>query len=340
MKYCEHYAALLDPFVDGELCDEEADQVRAHLAECEGCRAYVEMALMMRDGFADPEETEVPDGFADGVMAAIRAHAAPRKKKAAPWVKVLLPLAACCAIVILVQGISRNTGLWSANTAAQTAADTSQAETEESSKALPDRAASASPEESVADASAASDDAAAAQEDSLPETYSYTSKTADVSSDTDRDSSAATQAPNTVYYAENGTASGETSGASNRDISAGGRGQSVTAIAESDGNAAADSSPQSEPAANGGTTAMVTTTLTGHLAIITLTADEAGDLLDGYTPVSQTDGTSCYELSPDQYQLLLEQLAQQEIVPENQLSQDQQVSQGTALVYVTPDGTK
>ena len=141
MKYCEHYAALLDPFVDGELSDEEADRVRAHLAQCEGCRTYVEAALMMRDVFADLEEAEVPDGFADGVMAAIRAHAAPRKKKAAPWVKVLLPLAACCAIVILVQGISRNAGLWSANTAAQTATDTAQAETEESSKALPDQAA-------------------------------------------------------------------------------------------------------------------------------------------------------------------------------------------------------
>lgn len=72
MKYCEEYAALLDPYVDGELSGEEAARVREHVAECSGCRTYVEGALAIRAAFPDVEETAVPEGFAEGVMAAVR----------------------------------------------------------------------------------------------------------------------------------------------------------------------------------------------------------------------------------------------------------------------------
>ena len=37
MKCCEEYAALLDPFVDGELTPEEMERVREHLEDCPGC---------------------------------------------------------------------------------------------------------------------------------------------------------------------------------------------------------------------------------------------------------------------------------------------------------------
>lgn len=109
MKYCEAYAALLDLFVDGELSLEEMLEVQAHLDECPACRAYVDDALAMRAAFPDVEDTEVPEGFAAGVMAAIQADSAARpvsaarKKKKTPWVGVLASLAACCAIVIIQQ---------------------------------------------------------------------------------------------------------------------------------------------------------------------------------------------------------------------------------------------
>ena len=80
MRYCEEYAALLDAYFDGECTPEEAERVRAHIAGCPGCRAYLNELALLRDAFPDEEDTEVPEGFADGVMAAIRADAAPQKR--------------------------------------------------------------------------------------------------------------------------------------------------------------------------------------------------------------------------------------------------------------------
>lgn len=106
MKMCEEYAALLDMYVDGFCTEEEAARVRAHLAECEDCRMYVAQILQMKEAFPDAEETEVPEGFAQGVMAAIRAQAAPRKKTMKSWQKTLVQMAACVALVIALGPIS------------------------------------------------------------------------------------------------------------------------------------------------------------------------------------------------------------------------------------------
>ena len=103
MKICEEYAALLDMYADGFCTEEETAQVRRHLAECPACRAYVEEILLMRAAFPDVEETEVPDGFAEGVMAAIRAEATPRKKRAMVWKRALLPVAACLTLVVALR---------------------------------------------------------------------------------------------------------------------------------------------------------------------------------------------------------------------------------------------
>ena len=62
MTYCEEFAALLDPYIDGELSPAETDRVREHLRTCDGCRAYVQAALAMRDAFPEEEDTPVPDG--------------------------------------------------------------------------------------------------------------------------------------------------------------------------------------------------------------------------------------------------------------------------------------
>ena len=103
MKLCEAFADLLDAFVDGELSEEKARTVRAHLDTCPACRAYVEDALAIRAAFPDAEETAVPEGFADHVLSALQTQApAPKARKQQPWSKLLLPLAACFALVVAV----------------------------------------------------------------------------------------------------------------------------------------------------------------------------------------------------------------------------------------------
>ena len=105
MRPCDEYAALLDAYVDGELPLEDMARVQAHLESCPGCQAYVDDALAIRAAFPDVEDMEVPDGFAEAVSAAIRAGAAPQRKRRSPWVKVLAPLAACFAIVLLLTNL-------------------------------------------------------------------------------------------------------------------------------------------------------------------------------------------------------------------------------------------
>ncbi len=139
MKYCEAYAALLDPYVDGELSGEEAARVRAHLADCPGCIAYVEDALAIRAAFAEIEDMEPPENFTGGVMAAIEALESEREAERRPpsrtmgWKKVLLPLAACFALVAVLRYGSAQGGDAAAPTAAPAAfsADGAESATED-----------------------------------------------------------------------------------------------------------------------------------------------------------------------------------------------------------------
>lgn len=49
---------------------------------------------------------------------------------------------------------------------------------------------------------------------------------------------------------------------------------------------------------------------------LTLTADQAGDLLADFSPVEETEDALRYRLTAGEYETLLEQLAQAGIVPE------------------------
>lgn len=106
MKYCEEFEALLDLYVDGEL--EVADMIRVqeHLDACSACQAYVDELLAIRAAFPEIEDTIVPEGFADGVMSAIAASAPKVKKRSTPWKKVLIPIAACLAVVVMALPLS------------------------------------------------------------------------------------------------------------------------------------------------------------------------------------------------------------------------------------------
>ena len=293
MKYCDEFAALLDPYIDGELPPEETARVREHLRACGGCRAYVQAALVMRDAFPEAESTEVPDGFAEGVMAAIRANAAPRKRRSPRWQKTLLPLAVCCAVVVLaVSSLPRPS-----DTAVE--ADVA-ARTE---RQVPSNAADPAAGNTTED-SATEDSTAQTEED--PDS-------ADVASN----APAATAGAAPETYATAPAAQGESE--PDADPKASIALQGKTAVEETEEPAAPEAyAVQTAPA-------------------LTLTAEEAGTLLDGYTPTTREDGTLAYELTASAYAALLEQLEQQGMTVAGAATAQEAEAAETVWVYVIPE---
>ena len=293
MKYCDEFAALLDPYIDGELPPEETARVREHLRACGGCRAYVQAALVMRDAFPEAESAEVPDGFAEGVMAAIRANAAPRKRRSPRWQKTLLPLAVCCAVVVLaVSSLPRPS-----DTAVE--ADVA-ARTE---RQVPSNAADPAAGNTTED-SATEDSTAQTEED--PDS-------ADVASN----APAATAGAAPETYATAPAAQGESE--PDADPKASIALQGKTAVEETEEPAAPEAyAVQTAPA-------------------LTLTAEEAGTLLDGYTPTTREDGTLAYELTASAYAALLEQLEQQGMTVAGAATAQEAEAAETVWVYVIPE---
>jgi len=150
MKYCDDYAATLDLFVDGELTPAEMADVQAHLDTCPGCRAYVDDAMALRAAFPDVEETVVPEGFADSVMAAVAASAPAAKKPVRKnlWLKTLMPLAACLAVVIVLRNgpVTGGSGGWGMGASKATATPSASA-APAAAEAAPEAPAAAAPRE-------------------------------------------------------------------------------------------------------------------------------------------------------------------------------------------------
>lgn len=286
MRYCEEFAALLDPYIDNELSPEETARVREHLRTCDGCRAYVQAALLMRDAFPEAEDAVVPEGFAEGVMAAIRADAAPRKRPRSRWQRTLLPLAACFAVVVLAVSTLPRSG----DTAVR---DDRTTQTESQ---LPE-SASVSAADSGAEDSAA--DAAQAEEDT-----------------------AATNAPATDDASASETqpaSSGVQEGAEAPPADA-----RTTSLPETSSSEATESAAAPAPYA------------VQNLPCLTLTEQEAGTLLEHFTPVSDEDGTLIYELTAAEYADLLEQLEQQGMTVAGAAAVQEAEAAGTVRVCVIP----
>ena len=98
MKYCDEYAPALSAFVDGELTEQEKNEVLAHVETCEGCRTYLAELMTMRLAFGGLEEYDAPAGFAESVMARLHEEAAPKKRTQR---KKWMGLAACAAVVLM-----------------------------------------------------------------------------------------------------------------------------------------------------------------------------------------------------------------------------------------------
>ncbi len=273
MKYCTEYAALLDLFVDGELDTAEMEQVQAHLEDCPGCRAYVDDALLIRAAFPDVEDVEVPEGFAAGVMERIRADGkknAEAQKSGRRWLRTLVPLAACCALVAL---LSNGPKLFSGGT-----------------------------ENGVS--------------------MSGSSSGVDMGAGEPAEYAAPAGAPQETEAASEGTADGVPGVAAARGY--------ANDIVQDQQNMLASTPTEfgeSEPEA-------VYDDGTEKIPALTMTVQEAGDLLNDWTLESETDGVRRYVLTAEQYGTLLAALAENEDSAYAKVDQTESLD-GTIIVEVT-----
>lgn len=303
MDTCQEFAALLDLYVDGELPPAEAERVQAHLETCGVCRSYVDDIQAIRAAFPTIEDTPVPEGFADGVMAAIRAGKAPRKRRSAPrWARVALPLAACLAIFAVVQVplLQRDTAADQAveQEQAQYIADTSsekaqsRQETEEADE--PEATQAPTEEEDLARETAPS------QNDAISPKVS-------------------SQAP-TSYYSlqESQTDSGNPQEDALPSVESAQAPAQATAQAPADESASEKSDERSV------------------FAMLSLSAAQAVSLPEDIVPVStEEDGSVCYHLTPAQYDELLSALSEQGETPEPSFSAPELRDTAGAYAVVT-----
>lgn len=287
MRPCNEYAALLDLYVDGELPPQEMVRVQEHLDRCPGCRAYVDDALAIRAAFPDVEDTEVPEGFAESVCAVIQASdTAPKRNRRRRWAKTLIPMAACCAIVVLLSRLPAAIG-------DHQGAETAVTEAEESaavrSKTAPASDDSALQNDETEDNPSESDTIAPASQDtvSAPQDQQPAADTAP------KTNSMLTVSP----QAESQGAEESAAPAAQNDVS-------TTADPGS-----SQTGESGTPEANTFTTAQSP----AFFATLTLTPEQAGSALEALpadTPVSsdpETGGT-VYWLTADQFDALLASL--------------------------------
>ena len=278
MTNCKEFEALLDLYADGELSFEEMCRVRDHLDTCPACRAYVDDILAIRAAFPEVEDTVVPDGFAEGVMAAVRQSGTPVRRT--PWKKLLLPLAACLAVAVLVlplkDTLSGGAKMERATAAAAPAMDTASAES------APAEAA----ETPAAEAPAALYQEAPA-EDADPQEYGADKKM------------------------------GSYSGGSHAEPSDSGSTEPVAGQTE-------EAAPE---------TMIMTASKPESSARVTLPAEGLQlELLSGRTPDREAEGQVEFDLTPEEYDLLLAQLDESGLDYTAEESGD--AGSGTVLVVV------
>lgn len=275
MKYCEEYA--LDLFVDGELPPAEMERVRAHLETCPGCRSYVDDALAIRAAFPDAEDAAAPEGFAEGVMERIRKDAKPaelKRRSARRRLGAFAALAACCALVVLAR---TGTGGLSGGGNASMVAASAGAGDAPAGYAM-DTGGIEESDDAWEDLQTAMEPAAAPEEAKQEEAGQIEGRSGPQMAEAEMDRMAA------------------------MDSAAAGGFEKAASSPEYEDLAVSPSAALPETSAN-----VVYTAGSGEAALY-LTAEEAGGLLEEYTPVRVSASERCYELTGEEYWLLLEAL--------------------------------
>jgi len=98
---CEYFEELIGAALDGELTGAEEAALRAHLAECEACRAFA-AALEAVSGAAERGLPPPPPELTERIMGAVRGEAKRKTGKLVPLFRYARPaaLAAAAALVL------------------------------------------------------------------------------------------------------------------------------------------------------------------------------------------------------------------------------------------------
>lgn len=73
MDACERFMDLISQSLDGPLTAEDQQELQQHLAQCPECRLLAQQFSEIQSELHTWEDQEVPEGFAEGVMARVRA---------------------------------------------------------------------------------------------------------------------------------------------------------------------------------------------------------------------------------------------------------------------------
>ncbi len=103
MKHCDEYSELISAFIDNEISDAEAESLKAHLATCHDCRAYLLYLEKIHTETATLAQ-DVPDGFSSRVMNSIVASEKAQKRFGLSRFKFT---AIAAAIILLVFAAGR-----------------------------------------------------------------------------------------------------------------------------------------------------------------------------------------------------------------------------------------
>jgi len=103
--HCEEVKALLDRGLQGGLDLQESRDLQEHVARCEGCRAAHDHVLRFLAAVEGGPEGEPPPGFADRVMARVRAESRGPAGFFPSWPQVAFAVATVAALGILVLAV-------------------------------------------------------------------------------------------------------------------------------------------------------------------------------------------------------------------------------------------
>ena len=98
MKCCEEYTAALSAFADGELNENERNELLAHLEHCEACRNKLSELMILHTMFEELPELDAPESFSERVLKRVHEEERAKKRSRRAWPRVL---AACFALVVI-----------------------------------------------------------------------------------------------------------------------------------------------------------------------------------------------------------------------------------------------